>query len=256
MISKAVLKEYSSLLQKKYRDQHRKFLCEGVKSVIMGIESSRRCYDVICSGSFAEENPEVTARLTDYGARVSVVSRDIINRLSDAKTPQEIVGVFAYDEPDFSKTHSSFPPVVIYCDNVSDPGNLGTMIRIADWFGFEVILVSAGSVDIHNPKTVRSSMGSVFNTEIYAGAGAPELTALKKGGYRILSADIQGTEIGKIKNLQKTVLCFSSESHGPSGTVAGLADGFITIPGKGQAESLNVASAASIIMYHYSTLKS
>ncbi len=254
MISKAVLKEYSSLLQKKYRDQHKKFLCEGLKSVMMGLESGTHCYDVISTEKFLNENPETYEMLSEHDAKVSVVSRDVMNRLTDSKTPQEIVAVFDIMELPFTAMLSEFPEVIVYCDNISDPGNLGTIIRVADWFGFDKVLVSAGSVDVYNPKTVRSSMGSVFNTNINTGIGLTELKLLKKQGYKILSSDTRGTELSRINKPERSVLCFSSESHGPSDTVISASDGFITIPGKGLAESLNVASAASIILYHYSTL--
>lgn len=133
-------------------------------------------------------------------------------------------------------------------DNISDPGNLGTIIRTCDWFGVYNILITNESVEYLNPKVLRSSMGSVFHLNIYDEVFENDIINLKSEGYQIISSDIKGKNVFNFNPEAKSVLVFSNESNGPSEMISELADKTISIPGKGRAESLNVSSAAAIII--------
>ena len=133
-------------------------------------------------------------------------------------------------------------------DNISDPGNLGTIIRNCDWFGIKNILLSENIVDYTNPKVIRSSMGSVFHVNLFEGIDAETLLKLKSQGYEILCADLEGENIFSHQRNKKTILILSSESHGPSKEFLEISDKKICIPKIGDAESLNVASASAVLL--------
>ena len=133
-------------------------------------------------------------------------------------------------------------------DNISDPGNAGTILRNCDWFGVNEIILTKGSVEVYNPKTIRASMGSIFHLKIYREIESSFLSKLKENGYKILVTDIKGENINSFVFPGKAVIIFSNESLGPSGEVMEISDDLITIPGYGMAESLNVASASAVIL--------
>jgi len=133
-------------------------------------------------------------------------------------------------------------------DNISDPGNLGTILRNCDWFGIKNILLSDSIVDYTNPKVIRSSMGSVFHVNIFEEVKTESLMKLKEKGYEILCADVEGENIFTYRSDLKKILVLSSESHGPSNHIEKLSDKKICIPKIGNAESLNVASASAVLL--------
>jgi TrmH family RNA methyltransferase len=133
-------------------------------------------------------------------------------------------------------------------DNISDPGNLGTIIRNCDWFGIKNILLSENIVDYTNPKVIRSSMGSVFHVNIYEEVKEESLLKLIENGFEILCADTEGENIFTYRSQKKKILILSSESHGPSKEFEKISDKKICIPKIGNAESLNVASASAVLL--------
>jgi TrmH family RNA methyltransferase len=133
-------------------------------------------------------------------------------------------------------------------DNISDPGNLGSIIRNCDWFGVKNILLSEAIADYTNPKVIRSSMGSIFHINFFEGIDSQKLLELKKREYEILCADLEGENVFTYKSVKKKILILSSESHGPSEEIEFVTDKKICIPRIGNAESLNVASASAVLM--------
>lgn len=139
-------------------------------------------------------------------------------------------------------------PLLVYLENISDPGNLGTILRTCDWFGIQNIFLSKDTSEIFNPKVIRSSMGSVFHIKICEDVALEEIAVLKKSGYEFLCGDLDGENIYDLKKDKQTLLFLANESNGPSNQLISIIDKKITIPGKGKAESLNVASASAIII--------
>ena len=138
---------------------------------------------------------------------------------------------------------------IIFLDNVKDPGNLGTIIRTADWFGLKHIILSEDTVDPYNEKVVRSTMGSFFHVNILESTNSVRLlNSLRQKSYMLVSLDIKGELFDTLQPIAKTVYLFGSESHGIRSELAALIEKRYTIPGKGKAESLNVAVAAGIVM--------
>ncbi len=247
MISKNELKYFSSLLIKKYRQQEEKFIVEGLKIVEEGLNSSYKCDAVIATPAFIDSFPDVINILRKKTNRVEELKSIDFQKISDTKSPQGIAAVFNKNYPK-KNLNELKDKIIVLIDNISDPGNVGTIIRTCDWFGLYNVLISDQSVEFLNPKVVRASMGSIFHLNIYDEIFANDLSNLKSNGYQIICADTKGKNIFTFKTNKKSILTFSNESSGPSEKVKTLADDFITIPGKGRAESLNVSSAASIII--------
>jgi len=142
---------------------------------------------------------------------------------------------------------------IVLLDHISDPGNLGTIIRTADWFGVQHILLSEESVDIYNPKVVRSSMGSLFHVVVMeCGDVMSNLGYLKKEGYSIISLTMSGDALSEFRPKEKTVYIFGSESHGVNMELCALSDAEYSIGGSGKAESLNVGVSVGIVLHYIS----
>lgn len=247
MISKNDLKYYSSLLIKKYRMQEEKFLVEGLKIVEEGLNSNYNNEAVFVTPAFAESFPEVISVISKKVNTVLELKSIEFQKISDTKSPQGIAAVFDKKYPKRSLSEIK-DDILVLIDNVSDPGNLGTILRTCDWFGIYNVLLTNESVEYLNPKVIRSSMGSVFHLNIYDDVFENDIIDLKSSGYKIISSDIKGKNVFNFKLDSKSILVFSNESTGPSDRIKELADNMISIPGRGRAESLNVSTAAAIII--------
>jgi len=245
MLSKNELKYYASLKQKKQRLSKKLFLVEGLKQTEEALRSNWRCELILYTIEFRKSNGGFFEDVNP-SMRLEHLSVSDLERISDAQTPQGIISVFhqkSNEPPDDSKVR------IVALENISDPGNLGTIIRTCDWFGFEQIVLDGHCADIYNPKVVRSTMGSLFNVNVFHPANFYDFIALQKSaGFHIQIADLEGISYKKTIPKEKVVVVFCSESHGPSEELVELADEKITINRHGKAESLNVASAAAIIL--------
>lgn len=247
MITRNELKYYSSLSQKKFRESESKFIVEGIKNVNEGLNSHFDCEIVLTSFEFAELNKKFLSEINKKNIRIEVLRSQDFIRISETKSPQGIAAVFRYAKLKFypDKSESN---VLVYLDNISDPGNLGTIIRTCDWFGINEILISKFSVDYLNPKAIRASMGSIFHLYIFEEVEQALLEELKLNNFKIICSDLDGKNIFDYKFSDKIVLVFSNEATGPTDIVKNIADDIITIPKYGNAESLNVAIASGIIL--------
>lgn len=247
MISKNDLKYYSSLLIKKYRMQEEKFIAEGLKIVEEGLNSNYNNEAVFVTPAFAESFPEVISVIKKKANTVIELRSIDFQKISETKSPQGIAAVFEKKYPR-KKVNELKDEILVLIDNVSDPGNLGTILRTCDWFGIYNVLLSTESVEYLNPKVIRASMGSVFHLNIYDDVFENDITDLKSLGYKLISSDVKGKDLFKFRSDSKSILTFSNESLGPSERIKELADITISIPGRGRAESLNVSTAAAIII--------
>ncbi len=246
MLSANELKHLSALKVKKYREDTRLFMAEGVKQVDEGVRSRYHCDLIVFRPDARDEIRDILNIASRKGIRCEEVKARELERLSDTVNTQGVIGYFRMPHRAAIDTTS---PVLVYLDRINDPGNMGTIIRTADWFGFREILLSPGCVDVYNPKVVRASMGSIFRGAFHQEAGIEELAALKKEGYPVITTELDGTGLKKYQPFEKTIIVLSSESHGVLPELASLADGRVKIPGVKGAESLNVAVAAGIILH-------
>jgi RNA methyltransferase, TrmH family len=244
------IKYYSSLLKKKFRSLESKFITEGKKLVEEGINSNFFCEKIFVSQKyFINVRSKTIFKSKDF----EVLNRSELLRLTDTVNPQGILAVFKI--PPAKKIEDISSGIVVYLENISDPGNLGTIIRICDWFGINTILLSDETVDAYNPKVIRSTMGSIFHVDVIDDVHLDSLNKLKEMGYKITCADLNGESIYDFRISDKIVLTFSNETVGPSEELLKNVDYKVTIPKIGKAESLNVASASAVILSELTKLR-
>jgi RNA methyltransferase, TrmH family len=248
MITKRELQYYSSLLSKKYRQAENKFIVEGKKSVLEGLNSSYKCEIVFVTNKFNEDDENAITEINRKKKRIETLKQKDFQKISDTETPQGIAAVFVKPKLVPSKTIFTDDKIIVMLDNISDPGNLGTIIRNCDWFGVKNIFLSENIVDYTNPKVIRASMGSVFHLNLFEDVKLNLLNDIKEKGFEILCADTEGENIFNYESKQKKILILSSESHGPSKEIEKISDKKICIPKIGNAESLNVASASAVLL--------
>ncbi len=254
MLTKNELKYFSNLLKKKNRTAEQKFIVEGEKILLEGLNSNFGCEIIICSSDFANKKPGFLKRLIEQKTRIEIIGNKLFEKLSDTKTTQGIAAVFNCKANKF--VVPGLDSAIVYCDDISEPGNLGAVLRNCDWFGINTVLLSKNSADIYNPKVIRSSMGSIFHLNIFENIEPADLINLKSAGYKIYSTDLKGKNIYQINFPVKTVYTFSNEAHGISESLIKIVDEVITIPKLGSAESLNVACASAVILSQISRTRS
>ncbi len=250
MLTNNELKYYSSLLQKKFRQKEKKFIAEGLKIVEEGLASKFRCELIFITHNFADSDPEIITYLSKRKIRIELVKEEQFRKFTETESPQGIAAVFSFKENSQAEEKILNEKLVVYLDNISDPGNLGTIIRTADWFGVNLILLSTGCVELYNPKVIRSTMGSIFHPDIIEDF---EIHRLKKlsAKFKIILTDTFGDNLYEFSFPEKIILVFSNEAKGPSPAIQEIADGRITIPKLGKAESLNVANAFAVVLSQF-----
>lgn len=236
-------KYIKSLSHKKNRIKHGEYTVEGIKSVRDALASDKKVSLIAVSESFySNERFDYPA-----GIELLIFETSIFDRLCDTLTPQGIIAVIKMSEPsaeiDLNKPY-------IYCDGVTDPGNVGTIIRTAHAAGFGGVILSEGCVDIYSPKTVRASMGSFFNIDIFTGKDSKYLKKLQDDGFTLYGGALGENTIDyrDADFSEPSILIVGNEANGISGDVIKLCQ-CVKIPILGNAESLNVSVAAGILMY-------
>jgi len=189
--------------------------------------------------------------VANSGAVVSLVSDAELAALTDTVTPQGLVAVCRTVETSLEDVIAAAPRLVVVCAQVRDPGNAGTVIRCADAFGADAVVLTHGSVDAHNPKTVRASVGSLFHLPVVADVGLEETTdALKAAGLTVIAADGSGTSTLLDLDLTGPIAwVFGNEAWGLPPADLATADIVAKVPMWGAAESLNLSTAAAICLY-------
>lgn len=187
---------------------------------------------------------EANAGVVD-SSLVRQVSSEQMSRMSMLRTPPGILAVASL--PDVTQHPDPKTGWTIALDHLSDPGNLGTILRTADWFGIKQVVLSKDCVEVHNPKVVQASMGSLFRINVSV-VDLPEwLAEARNQQVEVLAADMEGKDYSEMKWPQQGVLVMGSESHGVSAEVKLVVSALVNIPRRGGSESLNVAVATGII---------
>lgn len=246
-LSKNRLKQLIKLKQKRYRYQDRQFLISGLRSVAEVIKRPKSCVELIIDASKAdilfEFEPKKIAGIAQY-----TLPEKEFNLLVDEKNPQGICLVV--QKPERYDLKNLNGRNILYLDRINDPGNLGTIIRSAAWFGMDALLLSPQSADPFQLKVTRSTAGNILNIPIYEEVEIPHLKNLKKEGYSLIATDAgKGEDLSKMEFPNKRLLLFGSEAHGLRKELQDNCDKVCYIKGFGKGESLNLANAASIIMY-------
>lgn len=243
MISKNELKYIQSLYHKKARDKEKAFIVEGPKMVAELLQSPFETLKVWTThDKWLQKYPK---------APIELVSLQQLESASHLKTAHEVLALAAMPAtPEKPPTSHIEPQLVLALDAIRDPGNMGTLIRIADWFGVNAIVASADTADIFNPKVVQATMGSLFRIPVYYTDLQQYLSGSKTAVYGAL---LSGAPLGSFPlpvPLMEGVLLIGNESTGIREELLPYITQAVKIPAFGQAESLNAAIAAAILLGH------
>ncbi|MDT8411449.1 MAG: RNA methyltransferase [Vicingaceae bacterium] len=226
-----------SLQLKKNRVAHGLFLVEGDKLFQELIQSTFEIEEVYATKTWLTSNQDFISNKP-----YAVVSEKELASISSFKTPQEVIALVKQEK---SRLSTNYQQPIVALDNIQDPGNLGTIIRTMDWFGFENLVCSPTCVELYNPKVVQASMGSIFRINTSYQELSPFLSHHQQ--FSIYGAVLDGKNCFKNKLQKKnTILLMGNESNGISKDLYPFISHKITIPKFGRAESLNVAIATSI----------
>lgn len=239
-----LFKEIKKLKEKKHRIKSNKYLIEGLRFVEEAIKSKVSIDSIIFTESFKEKNPELFLKINE-NIKLIQMNEALLKQLCSTENPQGVVGVINMQNKELKSGE-----LVVLVDKVQDPGNMGTIIRTAHAAGAAGIVMTKGTVDIYNDKTLRSTMGSIFYIPIVEDDSLDFVKSLKKEGYKLVVSSLQGKNNFFEENLQgKVMIAVGNEGNGVSDEVYDIADIKVKIPMPGEAESLNVAVATSIMIY-------
>ncbi len=237
----SVVKNAKKLHQKKYRKSA--YLIEGWHLFEEAVQAGVTIEKIFALESYRDQ-------LAAFPQTIWV-SEEILLDLADTQTPQGIVAVIQKEEVGLPNLHQG---KYLFLEDVQDPGNVGTMIRTADAAGFTGVIVSDKSADIYSLKTLRSMQGSHFHLPIYRLPVATFVEEAKKSNLPLLATTLsrESKDYRELSSLENFVLVMGNEGQGISSVMAESADQLVHISMKGQAESLNVAVAAGILMFYFS----
>jgi TrmH family RNA methyltransferase len=241
MLIKSQVKYIQSLSHKKLRDSEEVFVAEGPKLINELLSAANiQVQQLFALKEWIEEQtPEIQKSVTE-------ISPPELERISLLQTPNQVLGIFK--KPVFAANRFLRDTLSLMLDTIQDPGNLGTIIRCADWFGISQIICSTDCADAFNPKVVQSSMGSIARVQVLY-ESLPEFLA-KEPGIPTYAAVLDGTNLRQLPPVKEGIIIIGNESKGISDGVLSLSRHRITIPRKGSAESLNAAVATGIILSH------
>lgn len=258
-ISNPRMKELAQMQKRsRARNQAGFFIVEGLR-MIREVPSERLVQLYVTEEFYNKYKKE-----SFFSAQKEFVSDQVFEYISDTKTPQGILGVvrqYAFTEDDVIQKSEDKgtsgrkrPAHILVLDNLQDPGNLGTMFRTAEAAGATGIILSKDCVDIYNPKVIRSTMGAVFRMPFVYVENMPEtIEKLKKHGIHVYAAHLEGQRAYDEEDYQSaTAFLIGNEGNGLRKEVARCADTWVRIPMEGQTESLNAATAATVLMFEVS----
>ena len=247
-VNNKTIKDLAKLNKKKYREDTGMYIIEGFHLIEEALQAGRKFQYLLGTD-------EALNKVEEYGVDLSSKSVILINKaitrhLSSTKNSQEIFMVLKIDQPkEFPFNYGKW----VLLDNLADPGNVGTIIRTADAAGFDGVVLSPESVDLYNPKTQRAMQGSQFHIELIKQDLTSVITTLKSYDIPVYASmlDKSAKELPDFEKVPQLGLVIGNEAHGVSDFIAKLSDEKLYIPIKGQAESLNAAVAAGIMIYHF-----
>ncbi len=239
-----LIKQLKKLNSPASRREAGMFLVEGIKL----------CKEALCNGLeicyclCGQDDTALALMQRCEGAQCYLVTDDIIAKLSDAKTPQKIIMAVKLCEQSFASVEGD---MVLALDGISDPANLGSMLRTAEAFGVKDVVCSDQTVDLYSTKVLRGAMGSSFRVRVHRGQLAARLKQLKAKGYRVLATALSESNVllHQVAFDGKCVIVIGNEGNGVSDEILALADESVLIPMAGKNESLNAAAAAAVVLW-------
>ncbi|MBN1596888.1 MAG: RNA methyltransferase [Bacteroidales bacterium] len=246
MISKQKIKFINQLHQNKYRVREKLFIVEGEKIV----REITYAYRELIKELYYTQNLNISDFYIQDDKWNDITEKEYI-KISSQKNPQGILAILKMPDKKLSIEEISNTNISLVLDQIRDPGNLGTIIRLADWFGIRNIICSDDSVDCYNPKVVQASMGAIFRTSVFYTSLQEFFINYKKSGNKIFGTTLRGKDLYKSNLKGPLLIVFGNEANGISKNLIPYLDEQITIPcnsnSSERSESLNIAMAASII---------
>lgn len=241
MISKNKIKQLRLFQQKKHRDAEQLFIVEGTKMVLEALASSYTVCEIVALETWILQHGPKIASIPFHSA-----STEDMSKISVLKTPSDVWALVSYSQQTTQHEHSG---LILALDGIQDPGNMGTILRSADWFGLSYIFCSDSCVDVYNPKVVQASMGAIFRVPLVYG-NLPDF--LSKSVIAVYGAGLEGSSLYSSTIPKDMILVMGNEGNGISADAARYIQSYIHIPGKDTAmESLNVGVATGIICSEY-----
>jgi len=245
MLSKNKIKLIQSLNRKKDRDESGLCLVEGNKMVEEALRSEYQIETLVCTAQFADQHPEIRSKAKE----IIEADKDSIQKASLLQNPQEALAIIMQPENKKPKLNLN-EELCLALDFIQDPGNLGTVLRIADWFGIDTVICSENTVDVYNPKVVQASMGAIFRIKTFYTNLESFLLKTAQDRIPVYGTFMDGNNIYTEQLTKNGIIILGNEGNGISDQISKLVTHRIAIPtfstNPNKAESLNVAIAASI----------
>ena len=245
----------AKLAKKSRRQDAGVFLVEGPQAVREALShAAGDVVDVFMTPHAFSKNADIVSLATTAGIEVEEVTEQVLEQMADTTTPQGVIAVSTMTTRPMESVVTASSKLLVVLDRVSDPGNAGTIIRVAVAAGADGVIVTSESVDIYNPKVVRSTTGSLFHIPVVTGVDWHEAVgALKARGIQVIAADTSGQPLPVLANsgvlAKPTAWLFGNEAHGLDDEALAAADYAASVPQFGPLESMNLATAAAVCVY-------
>jgi TrmH family RNA methyltransferase len=229
------------------------FLVEGPQAVTEALAfRAELLVDIFITRAARDRYVDLVQSATARGIPVVNVSDAVLDTMADTVTPQGVLATCHQFAVELADLLASGPRLIAVLEEVRDPGNAGTIIRAADAAGADGVIFTGNSVDAYNPKVVRSTTGSIFHVPVAQNGTLDEaLAAVRAAGMQVLAADVKGADLPRVREtlIAPTAWVFGNEAHGLTDEQLRLVDRVVKVPIYGHAESLNLATAASVCLY-------
>ncbi len=238
MLSKADIKYITGLQLKKQRQKYSQFIVEGEKSITELLKSHFKIHKLYAVNEWIITNQQLQNKIS-----IIEISEKELQQISTHQTPQKAIAIV--DMPANTEPNLQNNTLIIGLDEIQDPGNMGTIIRIADWYGIQNIVCSIGCTDVFSPKTIAATMGSFTRVNVHY---TDILEFAKKHNLPIYTTAFNGESIYSINKINKGIIVIGNEGHGVSADLIKASTKQLTIPRIGNAESLNAAISTAIVL--------
>lgn len=245
----------AKLSKRSARSETGLFLLEGPQSVREALRYlPEAIVELFATPTTWEKHPDVRDLATEVDIEVEYVTEDVLSAMADTVTPQGLVAVARQTPTSVRDIFAASPRLIAICEEVRDPGNLGTIIRAADASGADAVVLTGRTVDPYNPKVVRSTTGSLFHLPISVGGDLTDvITRAHAAGLQVIAADVKGDDLlaARADGVlgRPTAWLFGNEARGLEEDALVQVDRALKLPIFGRAESLNLATAASVCLY-------
>lgn len=243
----------AQLAKKDARSETGLFLLEGVQGLKEVLAQPSLIVELYATEEAVERNADLFDSLADAGVFVELATTSVLKAMCDTETPQGVVAVCKQLDVSLASVLEKRPRLIAFLSNVRDPGNAGTVLRAADAAGADAVVFSTDSVDVYNTKVVRSTTGSLFHLPVVVGVSIESaIASFKEAGLQVFAANGGGDllpELGVEILSAPTVWVMGNEAWGFEDSTLALVDRQVGLPIYGKAESLNLATAASVCLY-------